>query len=111
MTQPRRGQHQGGFSIREATHSARSSSHIAQQPLQRVVRSQAAPVLPRKRVRRYERGATRVTSNLSFQEWTEVLGSERLTGTLLDRLTHHVHILGMNGASYRLKRSKYKRSR
>jgi hypothetical protein len=42
-----------------------------------------------------------VTSNLPFQEWTEVLGSERLTGALLDRLTHHVHILEMNGESYR----------
>jgi hypothetical protein len=42
---------------------------------------------------RYERGSTLVTSNLPFQEWTEVLGSERLTGALLDRLTHHVHIL------------------
>jgi len=38
---------------------------------------------------RYERGSTLVTSNLPFQEWTEVLGSERLTGALLDRLTHH----------------------
>jgi len=36
---------------------------------------------------RYERGSTMVTSNLPFQEWTEVLGSERLTGALLDRLT------------------------
>jgi DNA replication protein DnaC len=51
---------------------------------------------------RYERSATLVTSNLPFQEWTEVLGSERLTGALLDRLTHHVHILEMNGESYRL---------
>lgn len=58
---------------------------------------------------RYERGATLVTSNLPFQEWTEVLGSERLTGALLDRLTHHVHILEMNGESYRLKQSKRKR--
>ena len=32
--------------------------------------------------------------------------SERLTGALLDRLTHHVHILEMNGESYRLKRSR-----
>ena len=46
---------------------------------------------------RYERGSTMVTSNLPFREWTEVLGSERLTGALLDRLTHHVHILEMNG--------------
>jgi DNA replication protein DnaC len=59
---------------------------------------------------RYERGSTLVTSNLPFQEWTEVLGSERLTGALLDRLTHHVHILEMNGESYRLKQSKHKRS-
>jgi len=58
---------------------------------------------------RYERGSTLVTSNLPFQEWTEVLGSERLTGALLDRLTHHVHILEMNGESYRLKQSKRKR--
>jgi DNA replication protein DnaC len=59
---------------------------------------------------RYERSSTLVTSNLPFQEWTEVLGSERLTGALLDRLTHHVHILEMNGESYRLKQSKHKRS-
>ena len=59
---------------------------------------------------RYERGSTLVTSNLPFQEWTEVLGSERLTGALLDRLTHHVHILEMNGDSYRLKQSRRKRS-
>ena len=49
--------------------------------------------------RRYENGATLVTSNLPFDEWTSVFGSERLTGALLDRLTHHVHILEMNGES------------
>ena len=59
---------------------------------------------------RYERGSTLVTSNLPFAEWTEVLGSERLTGALLDRLTHHVHILEMNSDSYRLKDSKRKRA-
>ena len=52
---------------------------------------------------RYERGSIMVTTNLPFDEWTEVFGSERLTGALLDRLTHHVHILEMNGESYRLK--------
>ena len=52
---------------------------------------------------RYERGSILVTTNLPFDEWTEVFGSERLTGALLDRLTHHVHILEMNGDSYRLK--------
>ena len=54
---------------------------------------------------RYERGSTIVTSNLPFEEWTSVFGSERLTGALLDRLTHHVSILTMNGDSYRLKQS------
>ena len=55
---------------------------------------------------RYERGSVLVTTNLPFDEWTDVFGSERLTGALLDRLTHHVHILEMNGESYRLKRSR-----
>ena len=50
-----------------------------------------------------------VTSNLPFDEWTEVFGSERLTGALLDRLTHHVHILEMNTDSYRLNQSRRKR--
>jgi DNA replication protein DnaC len=55
---------------------------------------------------RYERGSIILTSNLPFDEWTGVFGSERLTGALLDRLTHHVHILEMNGDSFRLKHSK-----
>ena len=55
---------------------------------------------------RYERGSVLVTTNLPFDEWTEVFGSERLTGALLDRLTHHVHIIEMNGESYRLKESR-----
>ena len=58
---------------------------------------------------RYERGSTLVTSNLPFDEWTSVFASERLTGALLDRLTHHVHILEMNGDSYRLKQSRRRR--
>lgn len=58
---------------------------------------------------RYERGSIIVTSNLPFEDWTSVFGSERLTGALLDRLTHHVHILELNGDSYRLKQSKGRR--
>ena len=50
-------------------------------------------------------GSTLITSNLPFDEWTETFGSERLTGALLDRLTHHVSILEMNGESYRLANS------
>jgi IstB-like ATP binding protein len=55
---------------------------------------------------RYERGSTLVTSNLPLDEWTSIFGSERLTGALLDRLTHHVHIPEMNGENYRLATSK-----
>ena len=59
---------------------------------------------------RYERGATLITSNLPFDEWTETLGSERLTGALLDRITHHVNILEMNADSYRLAHSRARKA-
>ena len=54
----------------------------------------------------YERTSIIVTTNLPFENWTEVLGSERLTGAVLDRLTHRCHIIEMNGESYRLKDAK-----
>ena len=57
---------------------------------------------------RYENGAT-VVSNPHFQEWNSVFTSERLTGALLDRITHHVHILEMNPESFRLKQSRSRR--
>jgi DNA replication protein DnaC len=59
---------------------------------------------------RDERGSMVITSNLPFDDWTEVFGSERLTGAILDRLTHHVHILGMNGESFRLRQSRKTKS-
>jgi DNA replication protein DnaC len=59
---------------------------------------------------RYERGSTLITSNLPFDEWTQTFGSERLTGALLDRLTHHVSILEMNGDSYRLAQSRARKT-
>ena len=59
---------------------------------------------------RYEQGAILITSNLPFDEWTEIFGSERLTGALLDRLTHHVNILEMNGESYRLSQSRSRKN-
>ena len=60
--------------------------------------------------RAYEHHSLMITTNLPFEQWTEVLGSERLTGALLDRLTHRVHIIEANGESYRLKQAR-KRSK
>jgi DNA replication protein DnaC len=51
----------------------------------------------------YERTSVVVTTNLPFEQWTEVLGSERLVGATLDRLTHRCHILEATGDSYRLR--------
>lgn len=51
----------------------------------------------------YERTSMIVTTNLPFEQWTEVLGSQRLTGALLDRLTHRCHILKADGESYRIR--------
>lgn len=59
----------------------------------------------------YERTSLIVTTNLPFAEWPQVFGDERLTGALLDRLTHHVHILDIDGESYRLKASLHARER
>jgi DNA replication protein DnaC len=56
--------------------------------------------------RAYEHHSLIVTSNLPFEQWTEIFGSERLTGALLDRLTHNCHILEANGQSYRLRQAK-----
>ena len=56
--------------------------------------------------RAYERTSLMVTTNLPFEAWTEIMGSERLTGALLDRLTHRVHIIEANGPSYRLGEAK-----
>lgn len=54
---------------------------------------------------RYEKGSIVLTTNPPFEEWISVLVSEPLTHAMLDRLTHHVHILQMNGRSYRLAQS------
>ena len=54
----------------------------------------------------YERTSMIVTSNLPFESWTEVLGSERLTGATLDRLTHRCRIIETKGESYRLRDAK-----
>ena len=54
----------------------------------------------------YERTSMIVTTNLPFESWTEVLGSERLTGATLDRLTHRCRIIETKGESYRLRDAK-----
>jgi DNA replication protein DnaC len=54
----------------------------------------------------YEHHSLMVSTNLAFEEWTEIFGSERLTGALLDRLTHRCHILEANGESYRLRQAR-----
>jgi len=58
----------------------------------------------------YEQGSLVITSNLAFAQWTEVFHDERLTGALLDRVTHHSHIVQIQGESYRFRQSlaKYK---
>jgi DNA replication protein DnaC len=53
----------------------------------------------------YERQSLIMTTNLDFSQWPQVFGSEQLTGALLDRLTHHAHILTMNGESFRFRES------
>jgi DNA replication protein DnaC len=59
----------------------------------------------------YERTSVIVTTNLPFEQWTEVLGNARLTGAVLDRLTHRCHILEASGESYRLKDARKKISK
>jgi DNA replication protein DnaC len=54
---------------------------------------------------RHERGSVLVTTNLDFASWTDVFGDARLTGALLDRLTHRCHIIEFQGDSYRFKES------
>jgi DNA replication protein DnaC len=51
----------------------------------------------------YERVAMIVTTNLHFANWTQIFGDEQLTAALLDRLTHHAHILEFLGESYRFR--------
>jgi DNA replication protein DnaC len=51
----------------------------------------------------YERLALIVTTNLKFADWVQVFGDERLTAALLDRLTHHAHIIELVGESFRFR--------
>lgn len=64
-----------------------------------------APLMFQFFAERYEAGSVLVTTNLEFSRWTEVFGDATLTAALLDRLTHHSHVLVFEGESYRFRES------
>ena len=64
-----------------------------------------APLMFQFFAERYEAGSVLVTTNLEFSRWTEVFGDAALTAALLDRLTHHSHVLVFEGESYRFRES------
>ncbi|MDB5084355.1 MAG: putative IstB-like ATP-binding protein [Bacilli bacterium] len=67
--------------------------------------AQGGPLLFQFCADRYEKGSLLVTTNLEFAKWTDVFHDAMLTTALLDRLTHHSHILLFDGESFRFRES------
>jgi DNA replication protein DnaC len=67
--------------------------------------AQGGPLLFQFCADRYEKGSLLITTNLEFARWTDVFHDVTLTTALLDRLTHHSHILVFEGESYRFRES------
>ena len=67
--------------------------------------AQGGPLLFQFCADRYEKGSLMLTTNLEFAQWTDVFHDATLTTALLDRLTHHSHILLFEGESYRFRES------
>jgi DNA replication protein DnaC len=74
-------------------------------PILHVSLSQGGPLLFQFCADRYEKGSLLITTNLEFARWTDVFHDVTLTTALLDRLTHHSHILVFEGESYRFRES------
>ena len=51
-----------------------------------------------------------MTTNLPFEQWTEILMNERLTGALFDRITHRVHVIKANGENFASPGGRYSRA-
>ena len=47
-----------------------------------------------------------ITTNLSFDKWSEIFGDTVITASMVDRLTHKAYVINMNGKSYRVKETK-----